>query len=59
LPVGGTTPVNLTATDISNIMSGIAARRLNLQTTKNIKINQVNALTTIAAVIAYDVTAGW
>jgi hypothetical protein len=59
LPSGGTTPVNLTATDISNIMSGIATRRLNLQTTKNIKTNEVNAMTTVVAVINYDVTAGW
>jgi len=30
-----------------------------LQTTRNSKTAAVNALTTIAAVIAYDVTAGW
>jgi hypothetical protein len=59
LPSGGTVPVNLSAGDISGIMSGIASRRLDLQTTKNIKTNEVNALTTIAAVIAYDVTTGW
>jgi hypothetical protein len=59
LPIGATVAVNLSATDISNIMSGVAARRANLQTIMNTKIKEVMALTTVPAVIAYDVLAGW
>jgi hypothetical protein len=59
LPFGGTVQINLTATDISNILSTVASRRISLQTTMNTKIAQVNVLTTIASVIAYDVLAGW
>src|SRR5215469_412714 len=59
VPVGSTTPVNVTPAEQAAIMQGIASRTTNLTTTKNTKTNEVNVLTTISAVIAYDVTAGW
>jgi hypothetical protein len=59
VPVGSTTAVNVTPTEQTAIMQGIATRTKNLTTAKNTKTNEVNALTTIGAVIAYDVTTGW
>ena len=59
MPLGATSTVNLTMAEMIGLMSGIATRRKTLQTTRNSKTAAVNALTTIAAVIAYDVTAGW
>jgi hypothetical protein len=40
-------------------MSGIAARTNDLNLKRNTKIGEVNALTTVDDVIAYDVTTGW
>ena len=59
IPVGGTVPVTVTPAEAAAIMQGIAARSNDLSIKKNTKIGEVNALTTVAAVIAYDVTAGW
>jgi hypothetical protein len=59
IPVGGTAPVTVTPTEAAGIMQGIAARTNDLNVKKNTKIGQVNALTTVDAVIAYDVTTGW
>jgi hypothetical protein len=59
VPIGGTTPVNVTPAEQAAIMQGIANRTNDLTVKKNTKTNQVNALTTIPAVIAYDVTTGW
>jgi hypothetical protein len=59
IPIGSTVAVPVTAAEQSAILAGIAARTNDLNVKKNIKIGQVNALTTIAAVIAYDVTTGW
>jgi hypothetical protein len=59
VPVGSPTPVNVTATEAAAIINGISARNIGITATKNAKTNAVNALTTVAAVIAYDVTAGW
>lgn len=59
IPVGSTVPVNVTPTEQAAIMNGIAARTNDLNIKRNIKIGQVNALTTLSAVIAYDVTTGW
>lgn len=59
IPVGSTTPVVVTPTEQAAIISGISARAADLAVKKNIKIGQVRALTTIPAVIAYDVTTGW
>jgi hypothetical protein len=58
-PIGATTPVNLSSDDMSALMASIASRRQGLLNTSNSKRAAVNALATIAAVIAYDVTAGW
>jgi len=58
-PIGNASPVNLAATEMAGLMSGITTRRLNLLTARVNKTNEVNALTDINAVIAYDATAGW
>jgi hypothetical protein len=58
-PIGQSTPVTVTVTEMSDIMSGIHARRTSLLTTKFNKTAAVNAMTAISNVIAYDVTAGW
>jgi hypothetical protein len=58
-PVELTSPVTVSIAEISGIMGLIASRRSSLLTVQCSKKNAVNALTTIAAVIAYDVTAGW
>ena len=59
IPVGGTAPVTVTPAEQAAIMSGIAARTNDLNVKKNTKLGQVAALTTIDAVIDYDVTTGW
>jgi hypothetical protein len=59
IPVGGSAPVNVTPAEQAAILNGIAARTNNLLIKKNTKTAQVNALTTVPAVIAYDVTTGW
>ena len=59
IPIGGTTPVNVTPAEQAAIMQGIAARTNSLNLIKNSKIAEVNALTYVGAVIAYDVLAGW
>lgn len=58
-PIGATTPQNLTAAELVGLISGITTRRQNLQNVSKSKQAAVNALTTVAAVIAYDVTTGW
>lgn len=59
IPIGATAPVNVTPAEQAAIMSGIAARTNDLNVKRNKKIGEVNALTTVTAVIAYDVTVGW
>jgi hypothetical protein len=59
MPIEGTALVNLTVTEMGSIISGIETRRNNLMTVQRTKKNAVNALTEIADVIAYDVTADW
>jgi hypothetical protein len=49
----------VTSAEQGAINNGITSKTQSLTTAKNSKIAAVNALTTIAAVIAYDVTAGW
>jgi hypothetical protein len=58
-PIGNASPVTLTAAEMSGLMSSITTRRLNLVNARVTKTNEVNALTNIADVIAYDATAGW
>jgi hypothetical protein len=59
IPIGGTAPVAVTTAEQTAILNGIAVRTSDLTAKKNVKVAQVNALTTISAVIAYDVTTGW
>ena len=59
IPIGSATPVIVTPDEQTAIMSGIAARTNTLNVKKNAKVTAVNALTTIPAVIAYNVTTGW
>jgi hypothetical protein len=59
IPIGATAPVNVTPAEQAAIMSGIAARTNDLNLKRNTKIAEVNALTTVDDVIAYDVTTGW
>src|SRR5262249_54290341 len=58
-PIGQTDPVNVKLSEMGDIMNGIAGRRADLLATKVTKTGEVNALTDITAVIAYDATAGW
>jgi hypothetical protein len=58
-PIGQANPVTVSVTEMADIMSGIHSRRISLLTTKFNKEAAVNALTTIAEIIAYDTTAGW
>jgi hypothetical protein len=59
IPIGSSTPVNVTPDEQTAILNGIAARTQDLFIIKNTKISEVNALTTIPDVIAYDVLADW
>jgi len=58
-PIETGVPVSLSALELHDILDGILTLRAGLQTTEFTKIAEVNALTSIPAVIAYDVTAGW
>jgi hypothetical protein len=55
----GSGPVGLSDVEMRAIINGITIRRLLLDQTRVEKHNAINALTSIAAVIAYDATAGW
>jgi len=59
IPIGSTTPVNVTPDEQTAILKGIADRTNDLFVIKNQKIGEVNALTTVYDVIAYDVLADW
>ena len=59
IPLGATAPVNLTPAESKGLMDAINNRTKALQSVKTTKIAQVNALTTVPAVINYDVLAGW
>jgi hypothetical protein len=59
IPIGSTTPVNVTPAEQQAIIAGITDRTNQLNLITNQKTAAVNALTTVAAVIAYDVLAGW
>jgi len=59
IPYGSNDPVPVTPAEQNAILTGIAARSTVLYGTKNTKVNEVKALTTIDEVIAYDVLAGW
>jgi len=59
MPVGATAPVSLTPTDLQQVVVAMAAQNVKYQTTSASKQAAVNALSTIAAVAAYDATTGW
>lgn len=59
IPFGGTAAVTVTPPEQAGIMNGIAARSNDLAVKRNTKAGQIKALTTVAQVIAYDVTTGW
>lgn len=59
IPLNQAAPVTLTLTEMGTLMNGIATRRQSLETVRFNKRVAVNALTTVEAVIAYDVIAGW
>lgn len=59
IPYGSSVPVTVTPSEANAIIQGIVARTNQLNLIKNGKIAEVNALTTIQAVIDYDVLAGW
>jgi hypothetical protein len=58
-PLNATAPVSLSMTSMRTLISNIQTRRGSLQSTRLTKTNAINLLTTVAAVIAYDVTTGW
>lgn len=59
LPYGGTSLVTVTPTDVGAILSAIATQNANEAVANATKQAAVNALTTIANVVAYDATTGW
>lgn len=58
-PLNATTPQTIPAADVFSGLLGIANRRNSLNSNRLTKQVAVNNLTTIAAVTAYDATAGW
>ena len=58
-PYNSTVSVLMTMTDLRSLISAINTRRTTLTNVQLAKRNAINALTTIDAVIAYDVTTGW
>jgi hypothetical protein len=51
--------VRMSMASMRSLIASIQQRRTTLQNTQLAKTNAINALTTMAAVIAYDVTTGW
>jgi hypothetical protein len=58
-PLNAAAPQSIPAADISAALQGIANRRNTLNSNRLTKRVAINALTTIAAVVAYDATTGW
>jgi hypothetical protein len=58
-PYNSTVSVLMIMTDLRSLISAINTRRMTLTNVQLAKRNAINALTTIDAVIAYDVTTGW
>lgn len=58
-PIELTASINLTIVQMVGIMSGIAGRQQTLSWLCTGKIDAVNALTTVAQVISYNVASGW
>jgi hypothetical protein len=58
-PLNSTVMVRMSMASMRSLIASIQQRRTTLQNTQLAKTNAINALTTVAAVIAYDVTTGW
>lgn len=58
-PLNAAAPQSIPATDVYTALLGIANRRNSLNTNRLTKQIAINALSTIAAVAAYDATTGW
>jgi len=58
-PLNSTVMVRLTMANMRALIWSILWRRTQLQATRRTKTADINALATIAGVIAYDVTSGW
>ncbi|WP_024517082.1 hypothetical protein [Bradyrhizobium sp. Tv2a-2] len=59
IPVGQTTPVTLSPTDLQAIVVAINAQNASKQSTSLSKQAAINALTSITSVVSYDATTGW
>jgi hypothetical protein len=59
MPLNATTPQTIAASTVNTAIQGIASRRNTLNNDRLTKEVAINALTTIAQVVAYDATAGW
>jgi len=58
-PLNATAPQTIPATDAAAALTAIANRRNSLNSDRLSKQAAINALATIAAVVAYDATTGW
>lgn len=58
-PIGSTTPITLTPAAATAVPAALAQRRNTLLGVRGTKQNQIAALATVAAAIAYDATSGW
>lgn len=59
IPIGQTTPVDLTVAQFQAIIDAISAQRMSKLATNLAKQAAVNALTTVGAIAALDATTGW
>jgi len=59
MPLNASAPQSIPAIDIHTALVGIASRRNSLNNNRLTKQVAINALSTIAAVTAYDATTGW
>lgn len=57
--IGATAATSMAYSSFISIPASVVSRRNSLQATRVTKLNQIAALATVAAVVAYDVTAGW
>jgi len=58
-PIGSPDPIALPGSELSGALGGIVTRRNALNNNRVDKQAAINALSTIAAVTAYDATTGW
>jgi hypothetical protein len=58
-PLGSSAALTLTPAEMQGIASACASQRVAVASLSQAKQDEVNALASVAAVIAYDATAGW